>query len=49
MEERKKRFIGIDLAKKTYEVRILSERGKVFLRWNGKTDLKGRKMLIGYI
>ena len=45
MKEQKKRFIGIDLAKKTMEVRILSSEGEIVLRWNGKTDHKGRKIL----
>jgi len=49
MEDRKKRFIGIDLAKKTMEVRILSEKGETVLCWNGKTDSKGRQNLMNLL
>lgn len=46
MEDQKNRYVGIDLAKKTMEVRILAENGKVVLKWHGKTDPAGRKKLM---
>lgn len=38
------RFVGIDLGKRTMEVRILEGRNKP-IKWNGKTDIIGRKRL----
>jgi len=49
MEVQKKRYVGIDLAKKTMEGRILSETGKTVSNWNGKTDLKGRQRLMSIL
>lgn len=40
-----KRFVGIDLAKRTYEACALEE-GQPRKRWNGKTDEKGRDRLV---
>lgn len=49
MKDQKKRSVGIDLAKKTMEVRILTEDGKIVLSWHGKTDFKGRQKLMSYL
>lgn len=47
MEYEPKRFIGIDLSKRTYEaVAILAETHAI-IRWNGKLDLHGREALLG--
>jgi transposase len=44
MEEAKRRFVGIDLGKRTYEVAIVGKRGGVKLS-NGKTTVEGRQAL----
>ena len=48
MEEPKERFIGIDLAKKTMEVRIM-EQGKKVISWQGKTDPESRIKFIKHL
>jgi transposase len=47
MEERKARYVGIDVGKATMVVRILQEEGEKIhvTRWHGKTDGKGRASL----
>jgi transposase len=49
MEDQKKRYVGIDLAKRTMVVRFLSPNGKVKLNWDGKTDLSGRKKFMSHL
>ena len=49
MKDQKERSVGIDLAKKTMEVRIMTKEGKVVLQWHGKTDHIGRKKLMSYL
>jgi len=49
MEDQKERSVGIDLSKKTMEVRIMTKDGKIKLSWHGKTDSKGRKKLMSYL
>ena len=49
MEDPKKRYVGVDLAKKTMVVRALSIKGKVELNWDGKTDLRGRKIFMSHL
>jgi transposase len=44
MNEGMKRAVGIDLGKRTMEVRILRD-GEKMIAWNGKTDKIGRKKL----
>ena len=44
MEETKRRFVGIDLGKRTYTVAIVGKRGAVKLS-NGKTTVEGRQAL----
>jgi transposase len=44
MEELNQRFVGIDVGKRTMEVRIIDD-GKV-LAWNGRTDEIGRNRLM---
>jgi hypothetical protein len=44
MEEAKRRYVGIDLGKRTYEVAIVGKRGGVKLS-NGKTTVEGRQAL----
>ena len=44
MEETKRRFVGIDLGKRTYTVAIVGKRGGVKLS-NGKTTVEGRQAL----
>lgn len=44
MEEKQKRFVGIDIGKRTMEVRIKDENRVI--AWNGKTDAVGRDRLI---
>ena len=45
MEEKNKRFVGIDLGKRTMEVRIMKSNGDIVKSWNGKTDTIGRTKL----
>jgi len=45
MEDAKRRYVGIDLAKRTMEVCFLREDGKS-TRWSAKTDVEGRKRLV---
>lgn len=45
MEMKNARQVGIDLAKKTMEVRIIDNTNAVVKKWNGKTDLAGRTRL----
>ncbi|GHV75127.1 IS110 family transposase [Spirochaetia bacterium] len=44
MEETKRRYVGIDLGKRTYTVAIVGKRGAVKLS-NGKTTVEGRQAL----
>jgi transposase len=44
MEEAKRRYVGIDLGKRTYEVAIVGKRGGVKMS-NGKTTVEGRQAL----
>lgn len=44
MEDANRRYVGIDLAKRTMEVCILRSDGKA-TRWSAKTDVEGRKRL----
>lgn len=41
-----RRFVGIDLGKRCYEACAFDTLGTI-MRWNGKTDLEGRKHLAG--
>lgn len=41
MEQKKIRFVGIDLGKTKYTVKIIQENGKV-IGWDGKTTVGGR-------
>jgi len=45
MEDVKRRYVGIDLAKRSMEVCFLTEEGKT-TRWSAKTDVEGRKRLV---
>ena len=45
MEEKNKRFVDIDLGKRTMEVRMMDCNGKVTKSWNAKTDKVGRRRL----
>jgi hypothetical protein len=45
METGKKRFVGIDLGKRTMEVHFITEAGK-HETWNCMTDTEGRMRLI---
>jgi len=47
MEVMNRRHIGIDVGKRTMEVRII-DKGKV-INWNGKTDERGREALLGIL
>jgi transposase len=44
--EGKRRYVGIDLGKRTYEMAIVDEKGKVTMS-NGKTTVEGRQKLYG--
>jgi predicted NBD/HSP70 family sugar kinase len=44
MEDVKRRFLGIDLGKRTYEIAIIDEKGKV-RHSNGRTTPDGRQSL----
>ena len=44
MEEAKRRFVGIELGKRLYEVAIVGKRGGVKLS-HGKTTVEGRQAL----
>lgn len=44
MEEEKRRYVGIDLGKRTYEMTIVSKNGKVSMS-NGRTTIEGRQAL----
>lgn len=44
MEAKSQRYVGIDLGKRTMEVRI--KNGDQFICWNGKTDSVGREKLM---
>ena len=41
-----KRFVGIDLSKRTYEAVTITADPQTITRWNGKLDSRGRKYLI---
>ena len=41
-----KRFVGIDLSKRTYEAVAITVNPQTITRWNGKLDLRGRKCLL---
>ena len=45
MENKNARHVGIDLAKRTMEVRIIDSTNTVVKKWNGKTDPAGRNRL----
>lgn len=45
MEEKKARYVGIDLGKRSMEVRIIDDADNGIRKWNGKTDLAGRARL----
>ena len=47
MEDKKQRYVGIDVGKRTMEVRIKD--GNQFYCWNGKTDAIGRKRLLNLL
>jgi transposase len=51
MEDVTVRYVGIDVGKKTMEVRIISETeaGTKVLKWNGKTDWDGRSRLMSIL
>lgn len=42
-----KRFVGIDLSKRTYEAVAITVDPQTITRWNGKLDPRGRKCLLG--
>ena len=46
MENGSKRFIGIDLSKRTYEAVAIVAGNQTMTRWNGKLDPKGRQSLL---
>ena len=41
-----KRFVGIDLSKRTYEAVAITVDPQTITRWNGKLDPRGRKCLV---
>ena len=41
-----KRFVGIDLSKRTYEAVAITVNPQTITRWNGKLDPRGRKCLL---
>jgi transposase len=41
-----KRFVGVDLSKRTYEAVAINADPQTISRWNGKLDLRGRKCLL---
>lgn len=45
MEDGARRFVGIDLSKRTYEAVAIAAGSHSLIRWNGKLDPKGRKNL----
>jgi hypothetical protein len=44
MEERKRRYVGIDLGKREYTMAIIGKNGKMSVR-TGKTSIQGRQAL----
>jgi len=46
MECAQRRFVGIDLSKRTYEAVALYADTDTIKRWNGKLDPKGRVALL---
>jgi len=46
MENEPKRFIGIDLSKRTYEAAAIHAENSTITRWNGKLDPHGREALV---
>jgi transposase len=46
MGNEKKRFVGIDLSKRTYEAVAITVDPQTITRWNGKLDPRGRKCLL---
>jgi len=46
MECAQRRFVGIDLSKRTYEAVALYADTDTITRWNGKLDPKGRAALL---
>lgn len=47
MGKEAKRFVGIDLSKRTYEAVAITADGQSINRWNGKLDQRGRNALLG--
>ena len=45
MENKAKRFVGIDVSKRTYEAVAIDSETQIITRWNGKLDPRGRKGL----
>lgn len=45
MEQGNRRFVGIDLSKRTYEAVAIGEADGAIQRWNGKLDARGRQVL----
>ena len=45
MKETNARYVGIDLAKRTMEVRFIDNASDRVKKWNGKTDWRGRARL----
>jgi predicted NBD/HSP70 family sugar kinase len=46
MEEEKRRYVGIDIGKRTYAMAVIGKNGKVS-QSNGRTDSEGRTALYG--
>jgi hypothetical protein len=44
MEERKRRYVGIDLGKRAYTMAIIGRNGKMSIH-TGKTSIQGRQVL----